>query len=103
MELIALTCRHCGAPLEVPDDAKYVTCMHCGTQLVVRHRGSAAYTEKIDALDQRTDRTEDQVDDLHRRTALAELDRGWEIERERYHATGLYSFRYGCSRPSGRR
>jgi len=85
MKLIALGCRNCGGPLEVPEDAKYVTCTHCRSRLVIKHSGSAAHTEKIDAIDRRTGRIEEQVDNLHRRKALAELDRHWNIKRETYY------------------
>ncbi|QDU73441.1 hypothetical protein Pan97_04120 [Bremerella volcania] len=82
MNLIALNCRNCGAPLQVPDDLKHVTCMHCGTQLAVVHEGGAAYTEKLDALAERTEQIEDKLDVLHREQKLAALDRQWDKEQE---------------------
>lgn len=84
MRLIALNCRNCGAPLQVPDDLKHVTCMHCGTQLAVVHEGGAAYTEKIDALAERTEQIEDKLDVLHREQKLAALDREWDKEQESF-------------------
>lgn len=87
MKLIALTCQHCSAPLEVPADAKFVTCSHCGTQLAIRKTNSVAYTETLDAIDKRTERMAEQIDDLQRRAAIAELDRQWELDREQYYVT----------------
>lgn len=84
MNLIALNCRNCGAPLQVPGDLKHVTCMHCGTQLAVVHEGGAAYTEKIDALAERTEQIEDKLDVLHREQKLAALDRAWDKEQESF-------------------
>jgi len=84
LKLISLGCRNCGVPLEVPDGARFVTCMHCGTQLAVRHSGSAAYTEKLDALDRRTETIGQQVDEFDRDSAVVELDREWKRELEQY-------------------
>lgn len=82
MELIALNCRNCGAPLQVPKDLKHVTCMHCGTQLAVVHEGGAAYTEKLDQLAERTDEIEDKLEELHREQKIAALDREWDVAQE---------------------
>lgn len=82
MNLIALNCRNCGAPLHVPGDLKHVTCMHCGTQLAVVHEGGAAYTEMLDALVERTDQIEDKLATLHREQKLAALDREWDKAQE---------------------
>ncbi|PQO36801.1 hypothetical protein C5Y96_06440 [Blastopirellula marina] len=82
MNLIPLNCRNCGAPLQVPSDLKHVTCMHCGTQLAVVHEGGAAYTEKLDALTERTDQIEDKLAVLHREQKLAALDREWDKAQE---------------------
>lgn len=94
MKLLALNCRHCSAPLQVPADAKFVTCSHCGSQLAVRKTGSVAYTETLEEIDRRTERMAEQLDDLHRKTGLAELDREWEIEREQYYITGKHGHRH---------
>ena len=48
MELISVSCNHCGAPLEVPPGANYVTCAHCGSRLAVKRTGSAVYTELLE-------------------------------------------------------
>ncbi len=84
MKLIPLNCRNCAAPLQVPGDLKHVTCMHCGTQLTVVHEGGAAYTEKLDALAERTDHMEGQLTELHRQQKLAALDREWDQEEESF-------------------
>jgi hypothetical protein len=94
MELLALNCQHCSAPLKVPADAKFVTCTHCGSQLAVRRGGSVAWTETLDAIDDRTERMAEQLDDLHRRSAVADLDRRWEAERERFYVSGKHGERH---------
>ena len=94
MELLALTCQHCSAPLSVPEGAKFVTCTHCGTQLAVRRTGGVAYTEMLAEIDERTERMEEKLEDLHRRSALAEVDRAWEAEREKYFMTGKHGVKH---------
>ena len=91
MSLIPVACHSCGAPLEVPDQARFVTCRHCGIQLEVKHNESAAWTEQIDAIEERTEeigeRTEqlvDQVAHLQLQNAREEIDRQWDRERERF-------------------
>ncbi len=50
MELLSLTCGHCGAPLEVPEETRYVTCGYCSSKLEVHRSGGAIYTEVLEAL-----------------------------------------------------
>ena len=40
MQLTAMSCDHCGAPLSVPDGAHSVVCMYCGARLEVHRTGS---------------------------------------------------------------
>lgn len=91
MSLIPVACHSCGAPLEVPGQARFVTCRHCGIQLEVKHNESAAWTEQIEAIEDRTEaigeRTEqlvDQVAHLQLQNAREEIDRQWDRERERF-------------------
>jgi DNA-directed RNA polymerase subunit RPC12/RpoP len=84
MELITLSCGNCGAPLQVPDDAKYVTCNHCASQLAVRRTDTVTFTEKLDEISQRTQRIEGELSELKSRQELEDLDRQWEREREGY-------------------
>ncbi|MEW4565075.1 hypothetical protein AB1K70_21300 [Bremerella sp. JC770] len=84
MNLIPLNCRNCGAPLQVPADLKHVTCMHCGTQLAIVHEGGAAYTERLEALSERTEQIEDRLAQLHREQKIAALDRAWDKEEDEF-------------------
>lgn len=94
MDLLSLNCQHCSAPLQVPENAKFVTCSHCGSQLAIRRTGSVAYTETLDAIDQRTERMAEQLDELHRKSTLSDLDPAWQIEREQYYVTGKHGHRH---------
>lgn len=77
MKLISLSCNHCGAPLEVPEKAKFVTCGFCDARLQIAHTGSSYYTEVMEAVD---DIRED-VAALKRHAELERLDREWEQRR----------------------
>jgi len=45
MNLEALNCNNCGAPINVPPTANFVTCKGCGAQLIIRRTEEATYTE----------------------------------------------------------
>ena len=84
LELLSVTCNHCGGPLQVPPDARFITCAHCGSRLEVHRTGSAVYTQVLDAIDQRTQRIEQDVQAIKRQNELEQLDREWQMRREQY-------------------
>jgi len=84
MQLLSLTCNHCGAPLEVPESAKFVTCTHCSSRLAIERSGGAAYTEVLEALEQRTEQIAGDVESLNLQSELDRLDREWMLQRDRY-------------------
>jgi len=84
MNAETLNCNNCGAPLSVPGAAKYVTCTHCGTQLAIRRTESVAYTEKLDAIAQRTEQIAEQVARLAQDGEFERLDRQWAAEQEQF-------------------
>ncbi len=87
MKLQKLTCNSCGAPIDVPESAKYVTCNHCSAQLVVHRRDNVTFTEQLKELADKTEELSQRVDDLTDQGEVAALDREWEFERERYMIT----------------
>jgi DNA-directed RNA polymerase subunit RPC12/RpoP len=84
MQIESLNCNHCGAPLEVPETAKFIKCNHCGSQLVVRRSESATFTETIEQLAETTENLSAQVSKLTRQNEVEALDRQWDREKERY-------------------
>ncbi len=84
MKLLALNCNRCGAPLEVPQKAKFITCTFCQTQLSIQRSGGAAYTEALEELGERTEQLVDDVEVLKLQGELNRLDREWMKHRERY-------------------
>jgi DNA-directed RNA polymerase subunit RPC12/RpoP len=84
MQLQSLQCNHCGADVEVSPTTKFATCGHCGSRLAVVRTASSTYTELAEKVDQLSDRMQQHLDRLDRRSELEELDRRWALERENY-------------------
>ena len=84
MKILALTCNHCGAPLEVPAKTRFLTCTFCSSQLEVHRSGNAAYTEVLKALQEQAEQVADDVETLKLKRDLDELDRKWIEERKRH-------------------
>ena len=82
MTLTPVACHKCGAPLEVPNEARFVTCRHCGIQLEVKHNDSATWTEQIEEIQEQTEELVEQVAQLQYQNALQAIDRDWDRERE---------------------
>jgi hypothetical protein len=77
LQALSVTCNHCGAPLEVPADTRFVTCQYCGARLEIHRSGGAAYTQVLEAIDQRTRQIADDVDTIKLQNELERLDREW--------------------------
>lgn len=58
---IPLSCKYCGANLQVYDDMEYFACGHCGTALIVQRRGGTVnlrgVTQAIQKVQVGTDKT----------------------------------------------
>ena len=76
-KLLSLACHHCGAPLRVPDDVRYVTCQHCGASLTVEHQGNVAFTRQLDEIGSKVDELHDALLEERR-----EQERAEELARE---------------------
>jgi len=84
MSLERMICDSCGAPLEVPESAKFVTCRHCQTHLRVRRDESVHYTERLEQIEETTRRISERLDEVSAFQEVEALDREWMIERESY-------------------
>ena len=78
MKLISVCCNHCGAPLDVSEQSRFVTCSHCNSRLIVQHTGNAVYTELLESLQQRTEEIADEVELLRLQADLTQLESDWE-------------------------
>ncbi len=77
MELNAIVCVKCGAPLQVPHEVRFVTCRHCGVCLEIKQTESVVYATQIAQIDQRTERIEQQLEQMNLRRELELLDSDW--------------------------
>lgn len=84
MSLERMICDSCGAPLDVPESAKFVTCRHCQTHLRVRRDESVHYTEQLEQIEQHTRKISERLDQVEAYQELEALDREWMIERENF-------------------
>ncbi len=83
--LESLLCNSCGAPLEVPDTANFIKCNHCQTQLAIRRNEQATFTQAVEQLSKATESLNGQVAELNRKQSLADLERRWERDREKFY------------------
>lgn len=85
MSSTALLCNHCGAPLDVPDAARYATCGHCGSRLAIQRNRSAAWTEVAGQIAEDTGQINEGVALLTLQAELERLDREWEMQQAQGH------------------
>jgi uncharacterized Zn finger protein (UPF0148 family) len=86
IELISVACNHCGAPLQVQSETRFVTCTYCGAKLEVHRSGNSLYTSVLEAIErqaQQTQRMADDLDVIKRQNEIERLDREWIIRRDR--------------------
>lgn len=84
VKLEKLSCNSCGAPLEVPETAKFVTCNHCSTRLAVRRTETATFTEQLENLEAGQDQLRERLEKVELENQLAELERDWEREKAQF-------------------
>jgi LSD1 subclass zinc finger protein len=83
VQLETIACNQCGAPLSVPEAAKFVRCNHCAASLAVRRNESVTYTEVVEKLVEHTSKLAEQVAHLRYQAEIARIDREWDRERTR--------------------
>ena len=84
MQVESLSCNNCGAPIDVPANANYATCAHCGSRLAIKRTETAAYTEVLSRIDERTGQMSEDLAVIKAQNELEQVDREWQLEREQY-------------------
>lgn len=84
LQVLSVTCNHCGAPLEVPPSARFVTCRYCNSRLAVHQSGGAAYTEVLEQIDARTQQIASDVETIKLQNELEQLDREWMVDQQNF-------------------
>jgi DNA-directed RNA polymerase subunit RPC12/RpoP len=88
MELTSVRCNHCGAPLEVGAQTRFVTCQFCNSQLEVKHTGSAAFTEVVQEIAGHTKQMASNLKVIELQNDLERLDREWDGQKMQYYVRG---------------
>jgi LSD1 subclass zinc finger protein len=81
VKTVPLNCNHCGAPLSVPETARFVTCAHCHAQLAIHYEGTTVFTEVLGEIANRTANIEAGIRGLKLQRDLERLDEDWAKQR----------------------
>ena len=76
MKLLALTCHHCGAPIQVPANARSTTCEFCASKLTVKSQRNKHETETLEAM-------HNELTELRVKERMRTLDEDWRRRRKR--------------------
>lgn len=79
-----LLCNQCGAALECPESTRFVRCNHCQSQLEIQQTPDATFTKVVEQLAGTTESISNHLAKIEHQQSLAELDRQWGYERQKY-------------------
>lgn len=82
MRIESVQCNHCGAPLELPESARFATCRHCGSQLAVHRSADVVTTEVMERVASTVEQMADEVRELRVQSELQRMAAEWESERQ---------------------
>jgi hypothetical protein len=82
MNVITLTCNHCGAPLDVPEGVNFFNCRFCSSRLAIERSASAVYTRVLEGLEQKTNEISQDLQTIKAQNEIERLDREWQVERD---------------------
>ena len=88
MKVISLNCNHCGAPLEVPEKARFATCGFCEAKLAIEHTGNTYSTSVLEDLKETTEKIARDVAAIKSSSKIKQLDSEWQQERLQHLVTG---------------
>lgn len=88
MELTSVRCNHCGAPLEIDADTRFVACRFCNSQLEVKRTDSSAFTEVVQELAAKTEAMAGNLKVIELQNEVERLDREWTMNKEQFHVNG---------------
>jgi LSD1 subclass zinc finger protein len=78
----SVRCHNCGAPLNIPQAARFITCQHCQAELQVEQTSDVVYTQIIHEVAKRIDNTQTQLNQLVLQQRIDRLDYEWKIKCE---------------------
>lgn len=75
MDTFSVRCNHCGAPLQIGADTRFVTCQFCQCQLEVRRTDSAVFTEEVARIAENTGKMAGNLKVIELQNEIEQLDR----------------------------
>lgn len=75
MDTVSVRCNHCGAPLQIGADTRFVTCQFCQCQLEVRRTDSAVFTEEVARIAENTSKMAGNLKVIELQNEIEQLDR----------------------------
>ena len=77
METISVRCNHCGAPLDVGTQTRFVTCQFCNSQLEIKRTDSSVFTQEVERIARNTDKMAENLEVIKLQNEIERLDREW--------------------------
>lgn len=77
MELLSVRCNHCGAPLEVGAETRFVTCQFCHSPLEVKRTDTSIFTEEVARIAKNTEQMAGSLGVIELQNDIERLDREW--------------------------
>ena len=81
METLSVRCNHCGAPLQVAENTRFVTCQFCQSSLEVKRTDSSIFTEEVAKIAENTGRMAESLEVITVQNEIEKLDREWGFEQ----------------------
>jgi hypothetical protein len=77
METLSVRCNHCGAPLAVGTQTRFVTCQFCHSPLEVKRTDSSIFTEEVARMAGHTEKMAGSLQVIELQNEIERLDREW--------------------------
>lgn len=75
METLSVRCNHCGAPLQVAENTRFVTCQFCHSSLEVKRTESSLFTEEVARIAENTGKMAESLEVIQVQNEIERLDR----------------------------
>lgn len=77
METLSVRCNHCGAPLDIGMQTRFVTCQFCHSSLEIKRGASSVFTEEVTRIADNTAKMADSLEVIKLQNEIEQLDREW--------------------------
>ncbi len=81
METLSVRCNHCGAPLQVAENTRFVTCQFCQSSLEVKRTDSSVFTEEVAKIAENTGKMAGSLEVITMQNEIEKLDREMGLQQ----------------------